>query len=102
MAGSHTLADLQAALTSRDPARRMAAIQAAGSAPGVEQVLIAALADSNELVRVAAIRALAPLNEPKGVRALIRAAAQDPSPRVRAEAMAGLGRILEARTRGGH
>jgi HEAT repeat protein len=79
----------------------MAAIQAAGSAPGVEGVLIAALADSNELVRVAAIRALAGQGDPKGVRALIRAAAQDPSPRVRAEAVTGLGRILEARSRGG-
>jgi HEAT repeat protein len=92
------LAELLAALGSADPAARAAAIARARSEPGVEEVLIESLSDPAPEVRAAAIRVLARMEGRRATDALIEVSAGDISILVRAEAVAALGRILEART----
>ena len=60
--------------------------------------MVGALDDPEPEVRLASVQALTRLRGPSGTRALMRAAAGDPSPAVRAEALAGLSRILQARS----
>jgi hypothetical protein len=87
------------ALRSQDPVRRANAILSAPVGSDLERLLVLHLGDPSPSVRVACVRRLVAAHGPRGVRALIRAAAQDPSPTVRGEAIAALGRIMEARTR---
>jgi HEAT repeat protein len=69
----------------------------------VEELAVEALVDPEAEVRVAAVRALSRLRGPQGTKALMETAAGDPSPPVRAAALAALGGILEARSpRTGH
>jgi HEAT repeat protein len=87
-------ADLQTALASSDPAERASAIERARFDPVAEQAVIEALQDADPAVRRAAIRTLARWREPLGIKALAQASASDPTPGVRAEAVAALGAIL--------
>jgi HEAT repeat protein len=87
------------ALRSQDPVRRANAILSAPEGSDLERILVLHLGDPSPSVRVACVRRLVASHGPRGVRALIRSAAQDPSPTVRGEAIAALGRIMEARTR---
>jgi HEAT repeat protein len=64
----------------------------------MEELMIEAVHDPEAEVRLAAVQALTRLRGPGATRALMLAAAGDPSPAVRAEALAGLGRILHARS----
>jgi HEAT repeat protein len=93
------LSELRAALASPDTGVRARAIPRARSEPGVQEALIEALQDDSTDVRRAAVRALRRHQGPKATRALIRLSTDDLSVSVRAEAVAALGRILEARTR---
>ena len=88
------LTRLHTALESADPATRVAAVLQARPGPGVEQALVATLADPDARVRRASVAALARLEGPVATRALIRASATDPSASVRAEAVDALGRLL--------
>jgi HEAT repeat protein len=92
------LAELLEALASADPAARAGAIARARSEAGVEEVLIGSLSDPSPEVRAAAIRGLARMEGRRATDALIEVSAGDLSILVRAEAVAALGRILEART----
>ncbi len=87
-------ADLQKALASSDPAERASAIARARFDPVAEQAVIEALHDADPAVRRACIRKLARWRGPSGIKALVQASASDPSPSVRAEAVAALGDIL--------
>jgi HEAT repeat protein len=93
------LAELLEALASPDPALRAAAIARTRPQPAMEEVLIETLSDPAPEVRAVAVRALARLEGRRGAEALIEVASGDVSVLVRAEAVAGLGRILEARSR---
>ena len=85
------------ALASPDAAVRAQAILAAPTRPGAEEVLLRALEDEAAEVRRAAVLALARVPTPTATRSLLRAVGSDPSPTVRAEAVAALGRILASR-----
>jgi HEAT repeat protein len=91
------LAELLEALASDDPSVRAAAIGRASSQAGVADVLIESLADPSQEVRAAAVRALARMQGRRATDALIEVSSGDLSVLVRAEAVAALGRILEAR-----
>lgn len=93
------LSELRAALSSPDPGVRAHAIQRARPEPGIQEALIEALRDPSADVRRAAVRALARLQGPRATRALIQVSTGDLSVSVRTEAVAALGRILEARIR---
>jgi HEAT repeat protein len=93
------LAELRAAFASPDPSVRARAIPRVRPEPGVQEALIEALRDASPDVRRAAIRALARLPGPRAARALIQVSTDDLSVTVRAEAVAALGKILEARAR---
>jgi HEAT repeat protein len=90
-------ASLREALRRGSASERSAAIESAHPAPGLEAVLIEALDDPEQNVRLTAVRALAALARARGSRALMRSAANDPASAVRAEAVAALGRILADR-----
>lgn len=90
-------ARLRDALAHGGPAERVAAIHAAPPGPGLEPVLIEALADPEPAVRMAAVRALAALARGRGTRALVRVSLADPSPEVRVDAVDAVGRILAGR-----
>jgi HEAT repeat protein len=92
------LAELLEALASADPAARAGAIARARPEAGVEGALIESLADPSPEVRAAAIRVLARMEGRRATDALIEISAGDISIQVRTEAVAALGRILEART----
>jgi HEAT repeat protein len=92
------LAELLEALASADPSARAGAIARARPEAGVEEVLIGSLSDPSPEVRAAAIRVLARMEGRRATDALIEVSAGDISILVRAEAVAALGRILEART----
>jgi HEAT repeat protein len=94
------LTALRRALASNDLSARAAAVLDAPNLPGVEELILSALADPAPEVRRAAVQALARIGGPRGVRALMDAARSDLSPFVRAEAVAVLGRILRSRTEG--
>ena len=98
--GDLSHADLQKALASSDPAERASAIGRARLDPTAEQAVIEALQDADPDVRRASIKKLARWRRPLGIRALIQASAGDPSPSVRAEAVAALGAILESEGNG--
>ena len=87
--------DLQKALASSDPAERASAIGRARLDPVAEQTVIEALQDADAEVRRASVKTLARWRRPLGIKALIQASATDPSPSVRADAVAALGAILE-------
>ncbi|HEY3211090.1 MAG TPA: HEAT repeat domain-containing protein [Actinomycetota bacterium] len=91
------LSELRAALASPDPGVRARAIRRARPEPGVQEALIEALRDASADVRRATVRALARLQGPRATRALIQVSTGDLSVSVRAEAVAALGKILEAR-----
>jgi HEAT repeat protein len=93
------LSELRAALASPDPAVRARAIPRARPEPGVQEALIESLRDASSEVRRAAVRALAHLSGAAATRELIRVTGDDLSAAVRAEAVAALGRMLQARTR---
>jgi HEAT repeat protein len=93
------LAELRSTLASPDSGTRVDALLRAPPEPGVQQLVIDALWDLEPEVRLAAVRTLVRLGGPRATRALMQAAAGDLSPPVRAEALAGLSRILEARGR---
>jgi HEAT repeat protein len=92
------LAELLEALASADPVVRAGAIARARPQAGVEEVLIGSLSDPSPEVRAAAVRTLARMEGRRVTEALIEVSAGDISILVRAEAVAALGRILEART----
>ena len=92
--------ELRAALASPDPSIRARAVLRAPPGPGVEPMMLAALDDEDPEVRLASVQALIRLGGPAATRAVMAAAARDPSPAVRAEALAGLARILQARRSG--
>lgn len=94
------LFELRAALSSADPAVRARAIPRVRPEPGVQEALIEALRDPSADVRRAAVRGLARLRGPMVTRALISLSTDDLAVSVRAEAVAAIGRILEARTSG--
>jgi len=75
----------------------VAAIRSAPPGPGLEPVLIEALADPEPVVRMTAVRALAALARTRGTRALMRVSMADPSPDVRMDAVGAVGRILAGR-----
>ncbi|HEX9311568.1 MAG TPA: HEAT repeat domain-containing protein [Actinomycetota bacterium] len=85
------------ALAHGGPAERVAAIRSAPPGPGLEPVLIEALADPEPVVRMTAVRALAALARTRGTRALMRVSMADPSPDVRMDAVGAVGRILAGR-----
>jgi HEAT repeat protein len=91
------LAELLEALASPDPAVRAGAVARARPSSGVEEVLIQALSDPSPEVRAAAVRALARVDGRRAVEALLQVSSEDLSVLVRAEAIAAIGRILEAR-----
>jgi len=91
------LAELLDALASADPSVRAAAIGRASPHAGVADVLIESLADPSQEVRAATVRALARTQWRRATDALIEVSSGDLSVLVRAEAVAALGRILEAR-----
>jgi HEAT repeat protein len=93
------LAELGRALASADPRTRAAAAARAGSEPGAEGMLLLVLTDEEPLVRLAAVRALAGVSGPQATRSIIRMATTDPSPEVRAEAVAAVGRALKVALR---
>jgi HEAT repeat protein len=62
-------------------------------------MLMLVLTDEEALVRLAAIRALADISGPRATRAIMRVAATDPSPEVRAEAVTAVGKALAAAVR---
>jgi HEAT repeat protein len=92
------LAELLEALASADPVVRAGAIARARPQAGVEEVLIESLSDPSPEVRAAAVRALARMEGRRVTEALIAVSAGDISILVRTEAVAALGRILEALT----
>lgn len=92
------LSELRAALASPDPAVRASAIPRVREEAGVQDALVEALRDASADVRRAAVRTLARLGGPGATSALIHVSMNDLSVSVRAEAVAALGRILEART----
>jgi HEAT repeat protein len=92
------LAELLEALASADPAIRAGAIASARPQSGVEEVLIESLSDPSAEVRATAVRALAQMEGRRATEALIEVSAGDISILVRTEAVAALGRILQART----
>jgi HEAT repeat protein len=92
------LTELLEALASADPAARAGAVARARLEPSVEEVLIESLSDPSPEVRAAAIRVLARMEGRRATDALMEVSAGDISILVRAEAVAALGRILEART----
>jgi HEAT repeat protein len=91
------LAELLEGLASPDPAVRAGAVARARPSSGVEEVLIQALSDPSPEVRAAAVRALARVDGRRAVEALLQVSSDDLSVLVRAEAVAAIGRILEAR-----
>jgi HEAT repeat protein len=93
------LSELRAALASPDPSVRARAIPRVRPEPGVQETLIEALRDAAPEVRRAAVRTLTRLRGPRVTAALIHVSTNDLSVSVRAEAVAALGRILEARIR---
>jgi HEAT repeat protein len=94
------LAELLEALASPDPAVRAAAIARTRPQPAMQGVLLGSLADPAPEVRAAAVRAVSRLEGRRVAEALIEVSSGDVSVLVRAEAVAAIGRILEARTRG--
>src|ERR671937_482420 len=93
------LAELLEALASPDPAVRAAAIARTRPQPAMQGVLLGSLADPAPEVRAAAVRAVSRLEGRRVAEALIEVSSGDVSVLVRAEAVAAIGRILEARTR---
>jgi HEAT repeat protein len=91
------LAGLRDALASKDAPTRAEGILRAPNVPGVEELLIAALADPVTEVRRAAVRALGRMGGARGLRAIMDVSSQDLSPSVRAEAVAVLGRTVRSR-----
>ena len=96
---SLALAELRAALASSDPAVRARAIAKVRTEPGIQEALIEALRDASADVRRAAVRALARLQGPMAARVLVQISTEDLAVSVRAEAVAALGRIMEARSK---
>ena len=92
--------ELRAALQAGSLIDRVAAVRRVLPGPGVVQAVVEALGDPAAEVRVAAIHALARLGGPVGSRALLGVSVEDPSPTVRAEAVAALGRELNRATPG--
>jgi HEAT repeat protein len=90
-------AELRSELAAPNPSRRAAALARVGLDPHAEHLVIEALQDPEPEVRLASVRALANRHGQRATEALIEAAAGDLSPAVRAEALAVLARILEAR-----
>lgn len=89
---------LTIALTGGSADARAEAVAAAGSAPDVEPLLIrVALGDPDPAVRRNAVRALGSETSLARTRAIARAAAMDPSPDVRSEAIAAVAKILRGR-----
>ena len=91
------LSELRAALASSDPRARARAILRVRPEPGVQEALVEALRDASSDVRLAAVRALGRMHGPRATGALIRVSTDDLVAAVRAEAVAALGRIVEAR-----
>src|SRR5437773_1368285 len=91
--GEDELTRLRSALASPYASERARALSRARYEPGMEQVILAALHDPSDLVRRAAIRALARLGVP-GSAAALTEATRDVSPAVRGEAVAALGEVL--------
>jgi HEAT repeat protein len=60
--------------------------------------MVEAMDNPEPEVRRASVQALTRLGGPMGALALMRVAGSNPSPAVRAEALAGLSRILQARS----
>jgi HEAT repeat protein len=93
--GEPGLLDLEAALTSADPATREAACMGlarlGGDANRLTTSLTALLADTDDGVRVAATRALAHVGDDEVLPALLGVLESDTSPMVRAEAARSLG-----------
>src|SRR5437870_4474230 len=77
-----------------DPFARAEAVSVIRSADAIT----AALSDEHPLVRRAAVRALGERGGPSAAPALLRAAAHDPSPEVREEAVAVLGAMVRGST----
>ncbi|MBI4261846.1 MAG: GT4 family glycosyltransferase PelF [Actinobacteria bacterium] len=98
-----TLSQLVQALQDPDPFVRIGAIQQVRREPGVDDVLITALADEYPQVRREAVRALQRLGGTQAARALTEVAVHDPSAEVREEAVAALAALLggEAMENGG-
>ena|SRR5207302_9454809 len=94
------LTDLRDAFTSPEASTRAEAILAAPNLPGVEELVLSALADPAPEVRRAAVQTLGRIGGPKGVRALMDASRRDLSPFVRSEAVVILGRVLRSRSEG--
>lgn len=65
----------------------------------LEDMVVAALDDGEPSVRAAAIRAVVSLRGGRAGRELVEAASSDPSPAVRREAVAALGRVLSRERR---
>src|SRR5436309_680480 len=86
--------ELRAALQSGTVSARVDAIRRTRPAPGLESVLVEALADPDAEVRLAAVEAIARWGGTRARRALVRTAASDPWPPVRARSIEALGDIL--------
>jgi HEAT repeat protein len=99
LSGSVGLDELREALSSGDPAARADAVARVRPDPGVEEALVEALDDPDPGVRRGAVRALAMFRTAITIRALMRVAAGDIAPTVRAEAVAAVGTLLEKRIR---
>lgn len=86
--------ELHAALETGTLSARVDAVRRARPAPGLEAVLLEALEDPEGEVRLAAVESIARWGGTRARRALIRTAASDPWPPVRARSMQALGDIL--------
>lgn len=86
--------ELSAALQTGTVSVRVDAIRRTRPAPGLESVLLEALADPEGEVRLAAVEAIALWGGTRTRRALVRTAASDPWPPVRARSIDALGDIL--------
>ena len=71
--------------------------RSASAAPSVVPVLIEALTDANGAVRIAAIKSLGELQDPRAIAALGKALREDTDPRVRRAAAEALGQIDDSR-----
>ena len=91
--GEDELARLRSALASPHASERARGLSRARYEPGMEQVILSSLRDPADLVRRAAIRALARMGVP-GSAAALTEATLDVSPAVRAEAVVALGEVL--------
>jgi HEAT repeats len=85
---------LRAVLETGTVFARVDAIRRTRPAPGLESVLLEALSDPEGEVRLAAVEAIARWGGTRARRGLVRMAASDPWPPVRARSMEALGDIL--------